>query len=97
MEKLEEAKGIEDGMSYMEPPRLYQPIRHCLGYVHLNATGDYAAAEQVRWLTVAPTPGMAFPSQEGQCRWLPAISIDADFQCAGQDWQGMKSRCVGGV
>ena len=45
--KLEAAKEIEDGMSYMEPPRLYQPIRHCLGYVLSNVTGDHAGAEQV--------------------------------------------------
>lgn len=47
MAKLEEAKGIEDGMSYMEPPRLYQPIRHCLGFVLSNVTQDHAKAEQV--------------------------------------------------
>ena len=47
VEKLEAAKAAEDGMSYMEPPRLWQPIRHCLGFVHLNATGDHAAAERV--------------------------------------------------
>ena len=45
--KLEAAKEVEDGMSYMEPPRLYQPIRHCLGYVLSNVTGDHAGAEQV--------------------------------------------------
>ncbi len=47
VEKLEAAKAAEDGMSYMEPPRLWQPIRHCLGFVHLNATGDHAAADRV--------------------------------------------------
>ena len=47
MAKLEAAKEVEDGMSYMEPPRLYQPIRHCLGYVLSNVTGDHAGAEQV--------------------------------------------------
>ena len=47
MAKLEAAKEIEDGMSYMEPPRLYQPIRHCLGYVLSNVTRDHAGAEQV--------------------------------------------------
>ena len=51
--KLEAAKEVEDGMSYMEPPRLYQPIRHCLGYVLSNVTGDHAGAEQV---------GSSFPS-----------------------------------
>lgn len=45
--KLEEAKGIEDGMAYMEPPRQYQPIRHCLGYVLSNVTGEHTQAEQV--------------------------------------------------
>ena len=46
--KLEEAKGVEDGMAYNEPPRLYQPIRHCLGYVLSNVTGEHSQAEQVR-------------------------------------------------
>ena len=45
--RLEAAKEIEDGMAYQEPPRLYQPIRHCLGYVLSNVTGDHAGAEQV--------------------------------------------------
>ncbi len=48
MAKLEEAKGIEDGMSYNEPPRLYQPVRHCLGYVLSNITGEHTQAEQVK-------------------------------------------------
>ena len=33
---LEHAKEVEDGMGYMEPPRLWQPTRHCLGYVYLQ-------------------------------------------------------------
>lgn len=45
--KLEEAREVEDQMSYMEPPRLYQPIRHCLGYVLSNITQDHVRAEQV--------------------------------------------------
>ena len=53
--KLEEAKGIEDGMSYMEPPRQYQPIRHCLGYVLSNVTGEHAQAEQVTPITCVPS------------------------------------------
>ncbi len=52
--KLELAKAEEDASPYMEPPRLWQPIRHCLGFVHLNATGDHAAAEKVR--SPAPLP-----------------------------------------
>ena len=38
---------VEDGMGYMEPPRLYQPVRHCLGRVLLSA-GRLTEAEQVR-------------------------------------------------
>ncbi len=48
MELLEEAAAIEDGMAYQEPPRLYQPIRHCLGYVQLNFADNFTAAERVR-------------------------------------------------
>ena len=38
---------VEDGMGYMEPPRLYQPVRHCLGRLLLS-DGRPAEAEQVR-------------------------------------------------
>ncbi len=38
---------IEDGMGYMEPPRLYQPVRHCLGRMLLS-DGRLAEAAQVR-------------------------------------------------
>ena len=54
--KLEAAKGVEDGMSYMEPPRWYQPIRHCLGYVLSNVTEKHAQAEQASPLFYTPRP-----------------------------------------
>ena len=38
---------MEDSLQYMEPPQLYQPVRHCLGYVML-LKGNPAAAEKVR-------------------------------------------------
>lgn len=37
---------IEDGFAYMEPPRVYQPIRQCLGYVLLEAD-EVEEAERV--------------------------------------------------
>ena len=43
---LEQAVAVEDGMGYMEPPRLYQPVRHCLGRLLLSA-GRPAEAAQV--------------------------------------------------
>ena len=48
---LQRAVGIEDGMGYMEPPRQYQPVRHCLGRVLLSA-GQPAEAEQVARLAL---------------------------------------------
>lgn len=47
MEKLREAVEIEDGFAYMEPPRVYQPVRQCLGYVLLRAE-KLEDAEKVR-------------------------------------------------
>ncbi|MEO7997130.1 MAG: hypothetical protein ABI852_06770 [Gemmatimonadaceae bacterium] len=41
-----EAALLEDGLSYMEPPTWYQPVRHSLGKA-LLATGNAQAAEQV--------------------------------------------------
>lgn len=36
---------METGMGYMEPPRLYQPVKHCLGYVLRQAGNHQRAAE----------------------------------------------------
>ena len=36
IKKLQAAVEIEDAFAYMEPPRVYQPIRQCLGYVLLE-------------------------------------------------------------
>ncbi len=42
---LRAAHEMEAGMGYMEPPRLYQPVKHCLGYVLLQAGNPQKAAE----------------------------------------------------
>ncbi len=42
---LEAAVVIEDGMGYMEPPRLYQPVRHCLGRLLLSDDRPAEAAQ----------------------------------------------------
>lgn len=39
------AYAIEEGMGYMEPPRQYQPTKHCLGYVLMRAGQNQTAAE----------------------------------------------------
>ncbi len=40
-----EAAALEDGLSYMEPPTWYYPVRHSLGKAQL-AAGHYRGAEQ---------------------------------------------------
>ena len=42
---LRAAHEMEAGMGYMEPPRLYQPVKHCLGYVLMQAGNHQKAAE----------------------------------------------------
>ena len=42
---LRAAQEVEAGMGYMAPPRLYQPVKHCLGYVLLQAGNPQKAAE----------------------------------------------------
>lgn len=42
---LRRAYAIEEGMGYMEPPRQYQPTKHCLGYVLMRAGNNQTAAE----------------------------------------------------
>ena len=44
---LKEAVILEDRFLYMEPPRVYQPVRQCLGYVLLQS-GSLQQAEAVR-------------------------------------------------
>lgn len=44
--KLTTAVDIEDSFAYMEPPRVYQPVRQCLGYVLLEDR-QYQEAEEV--------------------------------------------------
>lgn len=46
IDKLKAAVAIEDSFAYMEPPRVYQPVRQCLGYVLLQ-DGQLKEAEQV--------------------------------------------------
>lgn len=46
IEHLERGAGVEDQLSYGEPPQWLQPIRHTLGAVYLSA-GRYADAERV--------------------------------------------------
>ena len=54
---LRAAHEMEAGMGYMEPPRLYQPVKHCLGYVLMQAGNPQKAAE-VR-TGVYPAKGLA--------------------------------------
>ena len=51
---LRRAYAIEKDMGYMEPPRQYQPTKHCLGYVLMRAGQNQTAAEVP--LTLLPTP-----------------------------------------
>ena len=43
---LLQAQEVDDAMNYVEPPRLYQPVRHCLAAVQLRLAQP-AQAEQV--------------------------------------------------
>lgn len=45
-------------MGYVEPPRLYQPVRQCLGWAHLAAwQHTFAAATYMRDLAEYPQNG----------------------------------------
>ncbi|KAF6261103.1 hypothetical protein COO60DRAFT_1699955 [Scenedesmus sp. NREL 46B-D3] len=37
LDALREAAAAEDGLGYMEPPRVHQPVRQCLGWLLLHA------------------------------------------------------------
>jgi hypothetical protein len=50
------AVALEDGMGYMEPPRMYQPSRQCLAYVLLKVTGKPQEAEQVGTQDLSSSP-----------------------------------------
>lgn len=54
-ESLRGAVAVEGGMSYFEPPRLFQPPRQCLGALLLEAARP-AEAEAVCPLSLSPLP-----------------------------------------
>lgn len=69
LDQLDEAVGLEERLGYMEPPRLHQPVRQCLGWVLLQA-GKVAEAtdafHKVRLLSV---------NQGGPCSDRPYTSL----------------------
>jgi len=44
LDQLDEAVSLEEALGYMEPPRLHQPARQCLGWVLLRAGKSAEAA-----------------------------------------------------
>ena len=42
---LRKAAEIHEGMGYMEPPRQFQPVKHCLGWVLLQLGRPVVATE----------------------------------------------------
>ncbi|KAK9824022.1 hypothetical protein WJX72_007032 [[Myrmecia] bisecta] len=52
---LQAAAELEDQLAYMEPPRLFQPVRQCWGHVLLNATKP-GEAQQVFEQDLARNP-----------------------------------------
>ncbi|EIE23263.1 hypothetical protein COCSUDRAFT_47568 [Coccomyxa subellipsoidea C-169] len=79
---LRQAFAIEEGLGYMEPPRQYQPTKHCLGYVLMRAGKNQTAAEVfVEDMMEHPNNGYALL---GVLRALSALGRDADAaQLAG--------------
>ncbi|BDA50251.1 hypothetical protein COCOBI_15-3800 [Coccomyxa sp. Obi] len=74
--KLRRAYAIEEGMGYMEPPRQYQPTKHCLGYVLMRAGNNQTAAEVfVEDMMEHPNNGYALL---GVSQALRALGRDAD-------------------
>ena len=58
---LLQAQEVDDGMNYVEPPRLYQPVRHCLAALQLRLAqptkaeqvgSRHACLQPKRWLVV---------------------------------------------
>jgi hypothetical protein len=45
IDQLDEAVSLEESLGYMEPPRLHQPARQCLGWVLLRAGKAGEAAD----------------------------------------------------
>eukprot|EP00879_Flechtneria_rotunda_P024619 GHRR01026117.1.p1 GENE.GHRR01026117.1~~GHRR01026117.1.p1 ORF type:complete len:671 (+),score=198.53 GHRR01026117.1:633-2645(+) len=46
VQALREAVQVEDTLGYMEPPRVHQPLRQCLGWLLMH-TGQYAEAQHI--------------------------------------------------
>jgi hypothetical protein len=84
---LEQAAGLEDALSYMEPPFWHKPVRHMLGAVLLRER-RYADAERVYREDLArfPDNGWALhglvSALEGQGRSAQAAEARAALQAA---------------
>lgn len=99
-DKLREAVSIEDSFAYMEPPRVYQPVRQCLGYVLLKS-GQLEEAEKV--INASTTQFAPLPSQlqrmariacgenSGHCSTHDALSKPTDLVEADLNGQCIKS------
>ena len=87
---FQQAKDIEDGILYFEPPTWYYPIRHSLGAVFLKANRP-AEAERVyrQDLKRFPENGWALfglaQALRAQGKTAEAAKVDARFKKA---WQG---------
>jgi len=83
--RFREAADLEDGMTYIEPPTWYYPVRHSLGKA-LLAAGQPAEAERVYREDLArfPENGWALlglrTSLERQGRKTEALVVDARFR-----------------
>lgn len=92
--RFREAAEMEDGMTYIEPPTWYFPVRHSLGKA-LLAAGDAAEAERVyrEDLVRFPENGWALLglriSLERQGKRTEALVVDARFREA---WKGADVR-----
>eukprot|EP00884_Botryococcus_braunii_P021274 jgi/Botrbrau1/7830/Bobra.9_2s0011.1 len=88
---MQKAVSLEDHMGYMEPPRLYQPMRQCLAYLLLTVLNKPTEAEQEyrQDLKEYPSNGWSLLglSQSLEQQGLPALATEILEQNFTQAWK----------
>lgn len=79
------AVAVEDEMGYMEPPRLYQPLRQCLAYLLLVVLDKPGEAEVVSARDLVKILSWFALCSAMRCAWKQAC-VDGGCCSGGTGW-----------
>lgn len=80
-EELRAAAALEDAMTYMEPPYVHAPVRHCLGKVLLDAGGFVGLSGARTRGTKRQLPHLPASRPFGSMRWFNVFDPQRSWSC----------------